>query len=240
MRWPQIFALSFPVFATVLAASSVSAQQAPAAPQVTTVGRGDVDLKPDRARIDFTVETRAQTAAAAASETARRQRAVLDTLKKLGVAEGQLSTANLQVTPEIVYPGQGQAPKVAGYVARNTVRVDVQRLEIIGALVDAAIARGSTETSGLQFYSSRNAEARREAIAKAVEAARADAQAMARAAGYELGALIEISGTGGSDGIVVAAAPMPRVKMAMMDQMPINPGEIKIAESVTARWYLRQ
>jgi uncharacterized protein len=241
--------LSFSALACGLPIQPARAQQSspvvPAvpAPQVTTVGRGDVDLKPDRARIEFSVETRAQTAASASAETSRRQRAVLDTLKKLGVADAQISTANLQVTPEVVYPGQGQAPKVAGYIARNSIRIDVLRLELVGALVDAAIAKGATEASGLQFYSSRNAEVRREALAKAVESARADAQSMARAAGYELGALIELSsGNAGSDGIVFAAAPMPRQRLAlaMAEPTPVNPGEIKISETVTARWALRQ
>ena len=83
-------------------------------PQVITAGRGEVDIKPDRVRMEFGVETRAASAAAAAAENSRRQRAVLDTLLKLGVGQDQIQTANLQVTPEMVYPGQGQPPKVSG------------------------------------------------------------------------------------------------------------------------------
>src|SRR5450756_1228707 len=52
----------------------VTAQQtAPSVPQVVTVGRGDVDIKPDRAQVLFSVETRASTAATAAAENSRPQ-----------------------------------------------------------------------------------------------------------------------------------------------------------------------
>lgn len=217
-------------------------QAATAGPQVVTVGRGDVDVKPDRARIELTVETRASTATSASSENGRRQRAVLDTLQRMGIADAQIRTASLQVTPEIVYPGQGQPPKVTGYVARNSVRIEVLRLEQTGSIVDAALARGATEVSGLQFYSSRNADVRREALAKAVESARADAEAMARAAGYELGSVLEMSSGASYDGPIMLSADVlrPRAAMAMGAPAPVSPGEIKISESVTVRWVLRR
>jgi uncharacterized protein YggE len=93
---------------------------------------------------------------------------------------------------------------------------------------------------GVNFYSSRHAEARREALAKAVVAARLDAEAMAKAAGYQLGAVLEISSGGSSDSpIMLSMAPSPRMA-AMADQTPVNPGEIKVSESVTVRWAIRQ
>lgn len=239
------FVLSVLSASTVtISTSGLMAQQAPqAVPQVVTAGRGEVDVQPDRARIEFGVETRASTATAAAADNSRRQRAVLDSLQKLGITQKQLQTANLRVTPEMVYPGQGQAPKVSGYVARNTVRVEVLRLEQTGNLVDAALAAGATTVAGLQFYSSRAAEARREALAKAVSVARLDAEAMANAAGYQLGGVLEISANPPSDGPVMyslAAAPSPRMAGAMAEPTPINPGELKVVEMVTVRWAIKQ
>lgn len=231
------------VLALVLPLTRATAQQVPpTVPQVITAGRGEVDIKPDRVRMEFGVETRAASAASASAENSRRQRAVLDTLLKLGVGQDQIQTANLQVTPEMVYPGQGLPPKVSGYVARNSVRVEVLKLELAGVLVDAALAKGATNVMGLQFYSSRAAEARREALARAVKAARLDAEAMATAAGYQLGALIEISSSGPSE------APMPmRMDMvrsakfaAQEEPTPVNPGELKVVETVSVRWAVKQ
>lgn len=216
-------------------------QAATATPQVVTVGRGEVSIKPDRAQVQFSVETRAPTATAAATENSRRQRAVLDTLQRLGVSPDQLQTANLQVTPEMIYPGQGLPPRVSGYVARNSVQVEVLKLDHTGVLVDAGLAKGATGIGGLQFYSSRAVFARREALAKAVLSARLDAESMAKAAGCELGTLIEISANAPSDGpVFMAAESMSRMKSSSdMAPTPVNPGEIRISEVVTVRWGIK-
>jgi len=219
----------------------VTAQQTvPSVPQVVTVGRGDVDIKPDRAQVLFSVETRASTAATAAAENSRRQRAVLDTLQRLGVAPDQLQTAYLQVTPEMVYPGQGLPPKVSGYLARNSVRVEVLKLDQTGILVDAGLAKGSTGIGGLQFYSSKEAESRREALSKAVIAARLDAEVMAKAAGYRLGELLEIIGNQQPSSPVSFGMEL-RSARASIDTgpTPVNPGEIKISQTVTVRWAVK-
>lgn len=238
------FAISMAAVVTVLLPlePAVGQQASSTVPQIITAGRGEVDIKPDRVRMQFGVETRAASAAAAAAENSRRQRAVLDTLQKLGIAQDQIQTENLQVTPEMVYPGQGQPPKVSGYVARNSVRIEVLKLELAGVLVDASLAKGATNIMGLQFYSSRAAEARREALARAVKSARLDAEAMAMAAGYQLGALIEISSGGPSDGPVPMAMEMMRsAKLsASAEPTPVNPGELKVVETVSVRWAVKQ
>ncbi len=226
------------VLGLTLASIPMAAQQATSiVPQVVTIGRGEVELKPDRVRLEFSVETRAATAAAAAAENGRRQRAVLDTIQRIGLAPEQIQSASLQVTPEMTYPGQGQPPKVTGYFARNSVRVEVLKLEQAGVLIDAALAKGATGIAGLQFYSSKAAEARRDALAKAVVAAKLDAEAMARAAGYQLGLLLEISGAAPSDFPVMMSVDAVRsTRLAMAAPTPVVPGELKVTETVTVRW----
>lgn len=229
------------LFAGFSSGSAVGAQQpAPPVPQVVTVGHGEVDLKPDRAQVQFSVETRASTAAAAAAENGRRQRAVLDTLHQLGVEPNEIRTDYLQVTPEMVYPGQGLPPKISGYVARNSVRVEILKLDQTGILVDAGLAKGSTGISGLQFYSSRAAEARREALSKAVMAARLDAAVMAKAAGYQLGELLEIVSNEPSGGPVLMNMAVRSARAsAEVEPTPVSPGEIKVSETVTVRWAVK-
>jgi uncharacterized protein YggE len=143
---------SSPILCTLIVAGAVAGLPSFAKAQqpatIVTTSHGEVDVKPDRAKVQFSVETRASTAAAAAADNSRRQRAVLDTLQKLGITADQMQTSNLQVTPEMVYPGQGLPPKVSGYVARNAVRVDVIKLEQTGTLIDAGLAKGSTGIGG--------------------------------------------------------------------------------------------
>ena len=232
--------LSGVVSVATLAANAAAQRPAPAGPSVITVGRGEVEVEPDRARLQFGVETRAPTAAAAAGENGRRQRAVLDTIQRMGIAARQLQTANLQVTPEMVYPGQGLPPKVAGYLARNSVRIEVEKLDQTGALVDAALAKGATSIIGLEFYSSTAAEARREALALAVKSARLDAEAMVTAAGYQLGSVIEISSGAPSDGPILFGGMARSMRAgAAPEPTPINPGELRVTENVTVKWAVK-
>jgi hypothetical protein len=223
------------------AAAAAQALPNPPVPQILTTSRGEIEIKPDRAQVTFSVDSRATTAAAAAADNSRRQRAVLDTLQRLGIVAEQMQTASLQVTPEVVYPGQGLPPKVTGYVARNSVRVEILKLDQAGILIDAGLAKGATGIGGLQFYSSKTAEARREALSRAVVAARLDAEAMAKAAGLQLGLLIEIIANPSYEPPMLASPGVQMMRASTdMGPTPVNPGELKVSETVTIRWAIKQ
>ncbi|MBI1808359.1 MAG: SIMPL domain-containing protein [Gemmatimonadetes bacterium] len=220
--------------------SGVRAQDASHAvtPVIITSASADVELKPDRATLVLTVESRAPTAARAGSETARKQRAVLDTLRGLRVADEQVMTARLEVTPEYSYPGRGEPPKLTGYVSRSSVRVTVLNIEQTGTLIDAALSKEASGVGSLQFGSSKADEARLKALELAVAKAKAEASTMARAAGGALGAMLELSSN--------AAQPMfqapslmamsARVADAGVVQTPVSEGLLKISAFVNARW----
>src|SRR5690349_24684382 len=120
--------------------SGAMAKNAPSqtpVPQISTSASGEARVQRDRATILFAVETRAATAAKAGSDNARRQKAVIDSLRKQGLAEGQVSTMGYSVAPEMRY--DGKQPQVVGYVARNTVRAEVNKIDQVGTFIDAAL-----------------------------------------------------------------------------------------------------
>ena len=218
-------------------APSSAVAQSPVVSTIATSGSGEAKVTPDRAAVMINVQTRAATAAAAASENARRTTAVLDALGKLGLPKSQLSTEGYTVYPETRYDQNGQAPRVTGYVVTNTVRAETHRPEQAGAVVDAALGAGANMINGLSFYASSIDAARREAIAGAVASARADAEAMARAAGGSVGPLVELSTQGPT------VPPRPMYDMSAMSRKaeaavptPVNPGEQTINVYVSARW----
>ena len=205
-------------------------------PSLATSGTGEAKVTPDRAAVMVNVQTRGATAAAAASENARRTSAVLDALGKLGLPKSQLSTEGYSVNPEMAY-GSGQAPRVTGYVVTNTVRAETHHPEQAGTIIDAALGAGANMINGLSFFASSIDEARRVAISAAVASARADAEAMARAAGGSLGNLMELSTQGPT------VPPRPIYEMSAMARKsdvamptPVNPGEQTVSVFVTARW----
>jgi uncharacterized protein YggE len=205
-------------------------------PQIAVTGRGEVKVSPDRATIQVSVQTRAVSAAAAASENATKQQSVLAALRTLGLQNDQLSTINYNVYPEQRYE-QGKEPVIVAYNVTNTILVDVRKLNQVGPVIDAALTHGANMIASLQFYASNTETARRSAIATAIEKARADAEAAARAAHGSLGSLLEIN-------IGAYSPPPPRPMMmarvaggvAQMDSTPINPGEETLSVEVSTRW----
>jgi uncharacterized protein YggE len=203
-------------------------------PQIAVAGHAEIKVSPDRASIQVSVQTRATTAAEAATENASKQRAVLAALRALGLSTEQLSTINYNVYPEQRYE-EGKAPTITGYNVTNTILVDVRKLDQVGPVIDAALGHGANMISSLQFYASNSEVARRTAIAMAIEKAHADAEAAAHAAHGSLGGLLEIS-IGGY------APPPPRPMVTLRGAMtgavdtPINPGDETLSVDVNTRW----
>jgi uncharacterized protein YggE len=223
------------VIAAVLAApASAQTGGAGLAPQIVVTGSGQATVSPDRATIFLGVQTRGITAAAAGAENARRLRAVLDTLRAVGLASDQLSTINYNVSPEMQYSPNGSAPpKVTGYVVTNTVRAELRRIEDVARVIDAALGKGANEVSSLQFFSSKADSVRRAALASAVADARADAEVLARAAGGSLGVLLEVSS---SESPVRPMPQVMRMEAAVGKATPIEAGQQTVTATVTARW----
>lgn len=204
-------------------------------PQIAVVGHGEVKVTPDRATLQVSVQTRGTTAAAAAAENATRQQSVISALRALGFGNDQLSTINYNVYPEQRFD-PGKEPVIVGYNVTNTILVDVRKLNQVGPAIDAALSHGANMITSLDFFASNVDAARRTAIGAAIEKARADAEAAAKAAGGSLGGLIEVS--------VGSYSPPPPRPMMMKSMVagaaqvdtPINPGEETLSVDVSTRW----
>ena len=209
----------------------------PAVPQLVVTGRGEVKVTPDRALLSLTVETRRAQASTASQENARLQRLVFDTLRAVGILAADVSTTDFSVQPEQRWNQQKQQSELVGYVVRNTIKVRIQSVNQVGKVIDAALAKGSNLVSALEFYASNVEVARRQALAQAIEQARADADVMARAAGGTVAGLIELTS--------IENEPMPVQPMRVMSmsaragdavETPIANGAQALVVHVATRW----
>jgi uncharacterized protein len=234
MRTALLAAILTGAFAGGSAAQSP--QQSPtSSPSIVTSAVGEALVVPDRALVTLAVETRAQTANGAASANARRQQSVLGAVRAKGIASEHIRTTSYQVQADERW--ENNQRRIVGYIARNAIEVEIQKIDQAGSVIDTAIAAGANVVGRLQFTSSRMEEVRREALADAVTRARGDAEAMARAAGGSLGDVMELTTAG-------QIQPFPQAEMlaAAADfqgrqvETPINPGEHKVRVPVTVRW----
>jgi hypothetical protein len=218
--------------ATVLAQAAGASSSRP---EIVTSATGEAQLTPDRAAVYVGVQTHASTAAVAARDNAQKQTAIIDAVVALGISREQISTENYTVAPDTRYDQSTQRTTVTGYVVSNVVRVEVRRIDQVAPVLDAALGKGANQINSLDFFASNSDSARHEALAQAIARARNDAEAMARAAGGSLGALVQLSTAD------VGPRPLSRVSdFAMAARAaaptPIEAGQLKLQVSVSARW----
>jgi uncharacterized protein YggE len=228
------------VLAGMLFPSAILSQESdirtPLPPQLVVSAHAETKITPDRARVHVAVLTRAPNAAAAASENAQIQQRVFSALRALGIRDEHLSTTGYNVEPEYRHE-RDREPRIVGYRVTNTIVVEVQRVDLVGRVLDAALGAGANSISGLQFYASNTEAARRQALANAIEIARQDAEVMARAAGGTLGSLLEAS-----VGAFIRPPPRPMMRVESLAatggvvDTPISPGTQTVSVDVTTRW----
>ena len=247
MRTRLALALVFLVAARIAPAQAILSQ-APRIPEITASGRGEVAITPDRATVLVSVESRAASAASAATANSAKMSSVLDALRRAGLSQSDLTTSMYTVGQDPrslrVAPGMPGVPVMpVEFLARNTVRASVRRIDDVGKVIDAALAAGATSIASVQFSSPSTDEARRTAISMAASQAQKDADALARAAGGSLGRLVSLSSTGPgafstpyvSDTYFSAEAMVAGASGSIYPTM-INPRDLTVAVSVFGRW----
>ena len=214
----------------ILPPVAAAAQQSSGPAQVVASGDGEVRVTPDRVHVDIAVETTAPTAVAAAAENARLIATVSQAIQRAGVPAAAISGAGYSVSANTVYE-QGTT-RQQGYKAANTLRIEMDRFDRLGAVIDAALGAGANRVADVRYTVRDPAPARQRAIAAAVERARADAEAMARAAGGGLGRLLELSTVRNEFPGVSQNVSLRGVR----DETSITPRELYVRAVVVARW----
>ncbi|MBC5805078.1 MAG: hypothetical protein DLM53_01420 [Candidatus Eremiobacter antarcticus] len=225
-----------------------------AAPTITVSATGSVDYVPDTSRLSVGIRTEAATAQAAAAALNQQAQQVIAALRKAGISDRSMKTSgyNLEyrepppppspVSPvplrseESVSPASaGEAsvarrPVAAGrYVASEVLQVTVP-VRSAGMVLDTAIGAGANESFGLSYQSSNADGLYRAALGRAVESARASAQAIAASAHVSIAGIQSISTVG--EGSPVALADSFGAKR--MAQAAVLPG----TDSMTATVYI--
>jgi uncharacterized protein YggE len=218
-----------------LAASDGAAQPADAARDlrdlVVTTGEAIVKRAADQAFVVFTAESRAKIPAEAQKATATAMTSVQQRLKATGIAADAIRTLQYDLQPEFDYANGRQ--NLRGYVARNSIEVRVEPVERAGEIIDTAVQSGATSVSSVRFDVKGREAIERDALAKAVESARARADAAAKGASRTIERIVKIEDQG------AAEPPPPRpYAMAMRAEAaapptPIQPGEVEIRARVT-------
>ncbi|WP_374469128.1 SIMPL domain-containing protein [Phenylobacterium sp.] len=226
---------------------------------VTAEGRSE--RAPDLATFNAGVVTQARTAAEAMSANATRMDATVAALRRAGIAERDLQTSTLQLTPQYYYPQQErpvrnpdgtvtnqpaepQAPRIIGYEARNQLTVKVRRVTELGRIVDALVAAGANQVDGPYFTLDKPEAATDAARVQALRNARARAELYAREAGFSRVRIVSMTEGGGYYPITREIAIGPPAGAAMAPPppppAPVQPGEVAVGISLSVQFALER
>jgi uncharacterized protein YggE len=223
----------------VLAAASIGGA---AAQEETTKERlihtsatGEVTTTPDQAEISVAVQTENLDPQAAQAANARTMADVINALKKAGVADKDLKTTGFSMYPVYDDTGSFLLKNIKFYRVTNTLLIRVTDVAKTGDLLDLAVANGANNVNGVTFTLSEEKQQalRDEALTEAVQLARADADAVARAAGLTITGVREITVGGGNIPYPMADLSYANAKTAAT---PLQPGELTVSASVSVSY----
>ena len=201
--------------------------QSPAS--ITVMGSGTVSAPPDTAELTTGVVTQAASAAQALAANSAAMEAMLKSLHSLGIAEKDILTTNITVTPQRRQSkDDNQPPKVVGYEVANQIRVKVRDLSRLGRVVDEQVTQGANVLSGIHFGVQEPTQLLDEARTKAMVDARRKAEVYANAAGVKLGRPLSVQEVG-----AVLPRPLTGSRAVISAAVPIAPGEEEFQATIT-------
>jgi len=227
-------ALAIPAAA---AAQPVSAVRPIAGTQLDVVATGEVTRVPDLAIISAGVVTRSASASGAIGANAARMERVRAALKRAGIADRDIQTSSINLSPEYHY-ANNKAPVLTGYSASNQLSVRFRDIRESGKILDALVAEGANQISGPMLTIDKPESAYDEARLKALAEGRARADLYARGLGMRVVRLLSVSESGDR-----YRPPMPMAAMARAERggadTSIEPGEQSLQVNVSMTFELQ-
>ena len=204
----------------------------------TVTGEGKATAVPDVAVVNAGVQAQGASVAQVQETINAKTNAILAAVKKLGVSDQDIQTANYSVSP--TYDFQSPSQRITGYTANSTITIKVRKTEQANAVIDEATAAGANQIGGVSFDVSDKTKAENEAREKAVAEAKRKAETAARAAGFTLGRVINYS-EGFDGGPIPLYAKMDTAMGGAPERSvtQIEPGSSEIVITVSLSYEIR-
>lgn len=152
---------------------------------LSVTGSGKVTVVPDLATVQLGVAIERPTAKAARQAAAAAMTRVVDAIRKLGIDDSDIATANVSLGPVYDYPNN-TSPHIRGYQLQNAVTVTIRNLDQLGDVIDDGVTAGATRVDGISFDVADRAAAEAQAREAAVKDAKARADTLATGLGVRI------------------------------------------------------
>lgn len=203
-------------------------------------GEGKVFVTPDIAKITVGIQDSGTSLKAVQDNVNKKSAALTDAVKNLGVKKEDIKTTSYNLYPQYDY--QNSPNRLTGYQVSTTYEITIKDFDKINDLIVVATGAGANMEGGINFEINEvtKKEKLQEARSLAAVDAKEKAQGLASAAGINLGKVINISESQGSNEI----RPLPAMGGAVtLDKLAVEPsiqaGQTEINVMVTLSFEVR-
>ncbi len=230
------------LIATAVALATPGEVQAQLAAQPTgevrASGNATVSVAPDLAIVTIQFSASGKTPALAGRAAATRAAAIRRAIEALGVPRDSMPTkgragwwwanrSEMQFRKEM---------RDTIYVTNDQFSVRLHDFELIGRVIDTALAEGAQTISNVEFQATNTSVATILAIKQATAQARAYAAAIAEASGLTLGRAIDLSTDAQPMMFAREALSMDMAMAKQADATQVVAPELKVTMTVNGRW----
>ena len=205
---------------------------------ISVQGTGTVDIEAEFATLAASVMVDAQTAALAQSTADKKMAALLMAIGTLPRDEQSIDAGRLRIQPQYRWNSATNQQEFQGYQANRDLSFKLLDLSALGEALQTLSSAGASSVSPPLFGSSQTIAARKQALTIAFDHAKADALALANAAGTTLGAPETIS-TGNRPMPLLTAQTRGGVMAMEADRVPpgYEPGQLSISATVSVTFH---
>jgi len=156
-------------------------------------GEGKVYVTPDIAKITIGIEENGTSLKTVQDSVSQKTSSLTTAIKKLGIKDEDIRTTSYNLSPQYDY--ETQPYKVNGYQISTTYQVKIRDFDKVNDVIVAATNAGANMEGNISFEVNDETENEKlnEARKLAVDEAKAKAEGLAKAAGINLGKIINIS-----------------------------------------------
>ena len=161
---------------------------------ISIMGEGKVTAIPDIALVSLGLSTQKAKVSDAQTENSKAINSLIDKLKALGIAKEDIQTTDYSIYPNYDYSNGKQT--LTGYTVSQNVQVKIRQTDKVDDVLKIAGDLNLNQIGGLTFTIDNPESYKQQARIKALENAKAKADALAQIMNVKLGKVISFSESG--------------------------------------------
>ena len=206
---------------------------------INVAGNAEITLEPDEAEVFAGISIVKFTAKEAQDEANEVVNTMILGLKKIGIAEKDISTEQLRLYEERRW--ENGKSKVVGWRATQTLKIKTTDLSKVGSIVDAAVNGGANQISNINFGLSKEKEqeAKTQALAEATKVAKEKAETIAASLDVRLGKIKRVSESNYFYEPRVYALEATAIGEAVAEAAQVLPGDVTVRANINLVYNVR-